>query len=111
MKYILILAAISILSTEAMADRRRHRSDGQYSSFEVGSTVASLYSYSTSNDTQVVIYKENVKLVLEDAIEVLQGLPASDEFMELHVKLENYTGDSLTEVEAARLIIKMSQDV
>ena len=112
MKFILILAALSLLSTAAMADRHRHRHHHRgLSDLDISTIGTSAWSYTTASDREVIIYKEDVKLVVEDAIEVLQGLPASDEFMELHLKLEDYTGDSMTEVEAARLIIQMSQDV
>ena len=57
-----------------------------------------------------VIYKKDLQMVLNDAIDVLQGLPASDEFMELKEKLMINQEKTLTNDEAAMLIIRLASE-
>lgn len=67
--------------------------------------------YSTTNISGSSYYKQDVKLLVPEAILVLQGAEASDEFRALRDVLSAVEGEPLSDKEAAKLIIQLASDL
>ncbi len=96
-----VLALALTVSSLSFADHYDQRR-GDLSS--LGTTV---YSAITSQDPGA-FNKEDVRILVPNAMEVLQGLPASQSFQEAKLLLEKTQGHELSDAEVAKIIIGLA---
>lgn len=95
----LMIASLVLMSQVALA---QSMSGNDFSGSESGE------GYSTTNISGTSYYKQDIKMMVPEAILVLEGVPASDEFLAIKEALSVSEKKDLTDVEAARLIIAIA---